>query len=323
MAAPVLQTAGPGNMDELLTTTLVNMRPGIRDNIFKSNAVFDWLYKKNKIKVRGGASISHGVMYGTNTTARSYQRYETLDVVPVDGLTRDQWQWAQYAVSVSIDGFTERVANKGESALENLLDEKKSQAEMSLQQLFEQHLFASSSGSKDIKSIPEIITNSGSVGDINGSTSTWWQSQVKSSSGAFATSQNGLKDLTNLYNTISIQQPVGPPEMIISSQTEIELYEAALTANERFTSTKEGDAGFGKLLFKSTPWIWSPQAPVGTAWMLHSSALEFIVNSDTDFITTEFVKPYNQDARTAQILVACALATGNRRKLGKVALSAS
>ncbi len=315
MAAPKLQTAGPSNIDELLTTTLVNMRPGIRDNVFKSNAVFDWLYKKNKLKVKGGASISHGVMYGTNTTARSYQRYETLDTTPVDGLTRDQWNWAQYAVSVSIDGFTERVANKSDSELENLLEEKKSQAEMSLQQLFEQHLFASSSGSKDIKSLPEIVASSGTVGDINGTTNTWWASQ-SNGSGAFST--QGRKDLTTLYNSISVLNPVGGPEMIVSSQSELEFYETSLATNERFTSTEKGDAGFGKLVFKSTPWVWSPQASTGTIYMLHSAGLEFVVNADTDFITTEFVKPYNQDARTAQILVAAALTTGNRRKLGKL-----
>jgi hypothetical protein len=37
MAAPLTQNYGPGNVDELLTTSLVNMIPGIRDNIFKSN----------------------------------------------------------------------------------------------------------------------------------------------------------------------------------------------------------------------------------------------------------------------------------------------
>jgi hypothetical protein len=225
-----------------------------------------------------------------------------------------QWQWAQYAVSVSIDGFTERVANKSDQQLADLMDEKKTQAESSLNQLFEQHLFASSSGAKDIKSLPEIVASSGTVGDINATTSSWWASQIKSS-GAFST--QGITDLTNLYNTISIQNPVGGPEIIISSQAEIEFYEKALVANERFTSTEKGDAGFGKVLFKSTPWVWSPQATAGTIYMLHSSALEFIVSSDTDFVTSAFVKPYNQDARTAQILVACALATGNRRKLGK------
>ena len=89
MSAPVLTTFGVGNVDELLTTTLQNMRPGIKDNVFKSNAFFKWLYGKNKIKVRGGASISHGLMYGTNTTAASYQRYDTLNTTPQDGLTRD------------------------------------------------------------------------------------------------------------------------------------------------------------------------------------------------------------------------------------------
>ena len=50
MPAPLLQSYGPGNVDELLTTSLVNMIRGIRDNLFKSNPVFDMLYGKKRIR---------------------------------------------------------------------------------------------------------------------------------------------------------------------------------------------------------------------------------------------------------------------------------
>lgn len=80
MTAPVLQSYGPGNVEELLTTSLVNMIPGIKDNVFKSNPVLNWLYKgKNKIRKKGGAALSHGLLYQTNSTAQSYQRYDQLD----------------------------------------------------------------------------------------------------------------------------------------------------------------------------------------------------------------------------------------------------
>lgn len=315
MSSPVLTTFGPGNIDELLTTTLQNMRPGIKDNVFKSNSLFKWLYGKNKIKTRGGASISHGVMYGTNTTASSYQRYDTLNVTPQDGLTRDQWPWAQYAVSVTIDGFTERVANAGAQKLEDLMDEKKDQAEKSLQLVFEQHFFQASPGAKDMQSLPAVVANSGSIGDINGTSNTWWQSQVVTS-GSFAS--QGRADMTNLWNTISVQNPSGGPEIIVSSQSEYQFYETSLVGSERFLSNKNVDIGIETMTFKGTPWIWSPQAASGTIYMLHTDALEFFVNSETDFLTTPFVKPANQDARTAQVLVACQLTTGNRRKLGKM-----
>jgi hypothetical protein len=316
MAAPLTQSAGPGNIDELLTTSLVNLIPGIRDTVFKSNPVLEWLYKgKNKMRVRGGVSLSHGILYGANTTAQSYTRYQQLNVDPQDGLTRDQWNWAQYAVTVAIDGFSERIANAGSSKIADIVDEKKSQAEESLSLLLEQHLFAASPGATDIRSLPSIVANSGTEGQISATGNTWWQSQIKSG-GAFST--QGISDLTNLVNTISIQNPSGLPEMLVSDQLSFEYYEKTQTGNIRYVDERMADAGFSNLKFKGIPWTWSPQATAGVIYALHSGALEFAVNSDTDFLVKPFVDAINADSRVSKILLACALMTGNRRKLGKV-----
>lgn len=87
MSAPVVQSFGPGNVDELLTTSWYNLIPGIRDNVFKSNPVFKYLYSGKgggKMRKRGGVSLSHGELYATNSTAMSYQRYDQLDcLVPL------------------------------------------------------------------------------------------------------------------------------------------------------------------------------------------------------------------------------------------------
>lgn len=179
MAQPLLQSFGPGNVDEVLTASLENLIPGIKDNVFKSNPVLNWLNNgKQKIRKRGGASLSHGVLYGTNTTAQSYSRYQALDTTPQDGLTRDQWAWAQYAVTVSIDGFQERIANAGSAQLEDIVETKKMQAEQALSLLLEQHIFSAAPGSNDMQSLPVIVAASGTIGGINGTTSTWWASTV-------------------------------------------------------------------------------------------------------------------------------------------------
>lgn len=315
MTAPILQTAGLGNIDEVLTTSLVNMMPGIKDAIFKSNPVLEWLYGK-KITRRGGASLSHGIMYGQNTTAQSYSRYQQLDTSPQDGLTRDQWSWAQYAVTVAIDGFSERIANAGPSKIVDIVDEKKTQAEESLSLLLEQNLFAASPGTVDVRSLASIIATTGTEGQISATGNTWWQSQAKSS-GAFST--QGISDLTNLCNTISIQNPAGLPEMLISDQSSFEFYEKTQTTLIRYVgSDRDGDGAFETLRFKGIPWKWSPQATAATIYCLHSKALEFVVNTDTDFLVKPFVDSIMADSRVAKILLACALMTGNRRKLGKM-----
>lgn len=316
MTAPVLQSYGPGNVDELLTTSLANLLPGIKDNVFKSNPVLNWLYAgRNAIKRRGGASISHGEMYGINSTAQSYQRYDQLDTTPQDGLTRDQWSWAQYAATVTIDGFLERVANSGDWKIEDILDAKKLQAQESLELLLEQHFFQAIPGSKDLRSLASIIASSGTEGGINGTTNTWWASQTKAS-GSWAA--QGPSDLTNLINTVAFQNPAGNPELLVSDQTSFEAYQNSLRAFERLTDNKMEDIGIVNLKFMNIPWTFSPQGTSGVIYALHSAALEFIVNTDTDFLLTPFVMPTNQDARTAKILLAAGLVSGNRRKLGKM-----
>lgn len=316
MVAPVLQSFGPGNVDETLTATWYNMIPGIRDNVYKNNVFFNWLYKKNnmKMKLRGGAAVSHGIMYESNSTAAAYQRYDILDTTPQDGLTRDLWDWRQYDVSVSIDGYSERI-NAGGEKLEDILETKKMQAEEALHLLFEQHLFAASPGTKSLRSLPVIVLASGTEGGINGTTQTWWESQV-TASGSFAA--RGRSDLTNLWNTISIQNPVGGPELILSDQNSFEYYEASLVAQKRFQNETKADAAFTTLTFKGTPWAWSPQATSGVIYMLHSKGLDYIVHSGTDFLVKPFVQPSNQDARVGHILHMHSLTTGNRRKLGKL-----
>ena len=319
MAAPVLLTYGESNVDETLTLTMTNLIPGIKDNIFRENTLLGWLYENAKKKVKGGTSVSHGIRYAKNTSVGSYERYDTLITTPEDNLTRDQWLWKQYYASVAIDGYTERV-NTGQFAIDDALDEKKEQAELSLKEELEIDLFAASPGSKDIRSLPVVVLASGTEGQINGTTSTWWQSQV-TTAGSWAGGV-GRSALVTLLNTLAKRNPTGMPDILVSDQDDVERYESSLVAQYRY-SNGNPDIGAKKLLFKEIPWIWSVQATADVIYALGKGAIDLIVSSDADFIVTPFVKPGNQDARVGQILFMAAVTTGNRRKLGKTISNAA
>ena len=190
------------------------------------------------------------------------------------------------------------------------------QAEESLALLLEQDMFAATAVTKHIEPLTTIVATSGQVGGINGTTNSWWQACAATSSGSFAA--QGRSDLTNAWNLVSVQNPIGGPEMLVSYQSSFQYYESSLVSQERFTNNKLVDIGIQNLEFKTTPWTWSPQATSGVIYLLHSKGIEFIVNSDTDMLVTPFVTPTNQDARTAKILLACSLTTGNRRKNAKL-----
>ena len=77
-------------------------------------------------------------------------------------------------------------------------------------------------------------------------------------------------------------------------------------------------AGFQNIRYKTAPVTFSSNVPSGHLYMLRSDNLYLVVHSAANMKTTPFVKPSNQDARTAQILLQAEVVTDNRRKLGRL-----
>jgi hypothetical protein len=57
--------------------------------------------------------------------------------------------------------------------------------------------------------------------------------------------------MNNAYNTVSVGND--HPDVVLTTQTLYEKYEALLQPNLRYTDTKTADAGFQNLLFKASP----------------------------------------------------------------------
>ncbi len=81
------------NFDTLTATTLKNYRKTMEDTIFTSNPLFFWLKEKGRMKVdnTGGTQIICPLMYGKNSTAKSYSGYDVIDVIPQDGISAAEY----------------------------------------------------------------------------------------------------------------------------------------------------------------------------------------------------------------------------------------
>ena len=320
MALPTLLTYGPGAVDEILTAAMPHMIPLIRDNVFNENTALGWFYKAGKKSIKGGTSISHGLRYGGTSTSQAYSRAETLNTTPIDGLTRDQWVWKQYASSVAVDGFQTRTAPGGDNELADILEEKRSFAQDDLRNKLEGDIFKSSPTDRELRSLPNIVLDSGTEGQVNGTTNTWWRAVVNAG-GSFAAGV-GRSQLVNTINTLSKRKPIGMPELLLSDQTSYEAYEGILVNQYRFEGDS-ADVGIKTMTFKGIPWKWSVQATSGVIYILHSEAIKLYVDSNTDMEWTGFKVPVNQDAKVGHILLTAALATCYRRKLGKTTSNAA
>lgn len=307
-------TYGPANVGSLIATTLSNYGRELSDNVHKAIPLFAWLSVKKKITEDGGATIVRPVVYSSNSTAAFYSSDDVLDTTIQDNFTAAQWQWRQAAVSISITGRIE-LQNMGRSQAISYAKGYTDNALASLKEVIDQKLYAAAQLGANITPLPQIVAASGTIGDINGTTNSWWQSQV-TTSGSFAL--RGLTDLRTVWDNVSVCMPAGGPDLILSDQTSYEAYEATLVPTVRYTDVYMGDLGFSNLKYKDAVWTWDPNATSGNIFLLNSKALELVQHEKRLFSLSDWVKPSAQDLMVAQLFWAGELTTKNRRKLGKL-----
>lgn len=310
--------------DSLLSTTLRNYSRKLRDNIFNSMPLLKWFTSKGRIQTEdGGYQIVEHLMYGKNSTVKAYSGYETLDTTPQEGITIALFDWKEYGGTIAISR-KERRQNSGKHQLLNLLKAKIQQAEMSIKDKVSTDLCAniSSEPAKAITGLFLHISNTPStttVGSVSGSTYSWWRN-YQADCGAYAS--NLESKLRTGFNSCSAGG-ASFPDAIVGTQTAFEYYESLAVTQKRFVNeNKTADLGFRVLEYKGADMFWDGGLASGvpvtgeTFVFLNSENIRLVVDSQSDFITTDFIEPENQTASVAKIIAMLNLTNNNRRKLG-------
>ena len=311
----MLSTYLASTVDVVLTTTLANYRQKLIDNIFDDFVVLWYLRTKGKVRNEdGGTSIVEHLLYEKSSGGGWYSGYETLDTTPQEGMKPAEFLWRQCAYSITISRLEER-QNSGKHRMIHLLEAKTAQAEQSIRDAIGAALLASSRASKAINTLNALVDSSGTIGGILRSSNSWWQS-TETASGSFAS--QGISDMRTLYNTISSSAGKDHPDIIITTRAIYEYYENTLQPQVRYQSMEMADAAFESLRFKGSDIIYDQYSNSGILLMLNSKYISLVIDKLTDFITTPFVRPSQQDAKTAQILFMGNVTINNSRRLGKL-----
>lgn len=347
------------NTDNITTTTLQLIRRRIADNIFKANPTSAWLLSRGRVKTQnGGKFIEEPLIYAKNNTAMSYSGYDRLNVAPTQELTSADFNWRQAAVSISISG-EEELKNAGDTAVFDLLKQKVKIAEMSLMEWFDEkmHEAASSKVTKDPLGLDEVIddqTSGGSsgwstLGSINADTYSFWRNKIGpggdgnttmpggTGSGEsddpvhiVATSTTDLNEvLTRMMNETG--RGITRPDLILTHQHVYERYENDNRSLGRIPLQDRAmlDVGFENQKFKGATMMWNENikahsdADYHSVYFLNSRFLGFTLHARRNFTISNFVSPWDQDARVAQILLAGNMTCNNRRHQGVVVVDLS
>ena len=303
------------NFDALLSTTLANYRSQLTDNVFTARPLTYHLMDKGRIRMlNGGTKIVEPLIYGQNTTVASYSGYDTLSLTAQEGISAAEFEWKQYAASIAISGI-EEAKNNGEQEIINLLEAKIMQAEESMRESFNQMFYADGTGNsgKDWNGLGNLVEASGTVGGINRATAgnEFWRSYEDNNNDPLT-----LAQMATAYNSVSVGND--HPDMVLTTQTLFEKYEALLQPQLRYTDTKTADAGFQNLLFKAAPVVYDTGCTAGVMFFLNSKYLTLVGHSGKWFSQTEFVRPENLDARYALIMCYGNLTCRNAAKQGKL-----
>ena len=306
--------AGNSNFDEILSTTLNNYIPKLVDNVFSARPLFYAMTKGDNIRrVSGGAKIVVPIIYGSNSTAASYSGADTIATTAQTGISAAEYDWKQYAATVTITGI-EEAKNNGEAQIIDLLEGKIFQAQETIIDNMNTMFWGDGTGnsSKDWEGIQSLVSGS-PVGGINPNDSGngFWVPTSTNLGGALS-----LSGMGTIYNDVSVGND--QPTIIFARQQGYEAYEALLSSQIRYTDTDLADGGFQNLMFKGAPVTFDSSCAANEMYFLNTKYIQLVAHSDVWFKPTPFVRPTNQDAVYSQILSYGNLTISNRSRQGRL-----
>jgi hypothetical protein len=312
------------NMGQLFASTwarVVSDKP--EDQIFKDVWLFNRLTTKNggMVKIDGGTNIEITLEYAVNTTFKSYNDMEALDVYKVDVFDAAEYNWKEHAGTVVVS-LLEKFKNSGKARKFDVVAKKIENAIKSAKEDINGMLFGdgTGNGSKDWHGLQQLVPDTattGTVGGINRATFTWFRTnQITDGGASFSTLRANMR---TLYNDCSDGAFSSHPTFGVTDQTVFEGYEGLLTTNERFTSKSDGDAGYKNevLKFKGMKLAYDEEMGSGARmYFLNEDAIKIYVAKGIFLQLGEEIEPVNQTIKVRKIVSIGNMVVSQSRRLG-------
>jgi len=292
-------------VDTFFTTTWAYRKSKAIEQNFKKTPFFYWMRERDRIEnLTGYKRIEVPVEYGSNDTVGWFSKGDTIGMTDAELVTMAYEEWKYVACSV-IRWFQDDQQNRGKAALMKLADVKLGAAERTLTQEFERVLFADGTGTKEpngLQNLVSVTPTTGTVHQLSRATYSWWRNQQKTATGSFAT--YGISDMrTSLNNILQYSEAEVQDIVILTNQTIFEYYEDECFDMKVLQNTMLADAGFNTLTFKGRPIMWSPSAPDGNMYFLHTGYLKLMCDDGYWMDLTDWKTiPDQPNDRVAQIV---------------------
>lgn len=296
---------------ELAATTYRKHESEVADNVSKHNALFRKITTKGRVRREdGGLSIVTPLEYASNSTYQRYSGFDALNINAVDVLSAAEFPWRQVAVNVAASGLELRT-NMGESRIINFTKAKIRNAMNSFKNGMSGDIYSDGTAANQINGLQALVSDvgTGTVGQINSSTFTFWQNLVQSAAAPLqggAAQTLGPSTIEGLMLALYIKLTRGSdqPDTIVFSDDLFTFYEQSQVSIKRYSSDEEADGGFIRLKYKKADVFFDSSGgiPAVHGYFLNTDYLELVVHRDADMTVMEELKSVNQDAVVIPVL---------------------
>lgn len=286
--------------------------------------------QKGRIRTfSGGYKILQELSFAENSNAGWYSGYDLLPVGVSDVISAAEYDIKQAAVPVIISGL-EQLQNSGKEQMIDLLESRLQVAEATLSNLIVTGLYSdgTAAGGKQVDGLNAAVPvdpTATPYGGIDGASFTFWRNAVSDNLAA----EVNASTIQGLMNGLwaSLVRGQDRPDLIMCDNVFWETYIASLQANQRFTNTNSGDAGFMSVKYMDADvcldgGIYNPAgggADAGTAYFLNTDYLHYRPHSARNMVPLSPNRRYatNQDAEVQILAWAGNLTTSGRQFQGR------
>lgn len=322
------------NISDILATTIESRTRKIADNVTSNNAILSRLSKKGNIRTfSGGHKILQELSFAENSNNGWYSGYDLLPVGVSDVISASEYTIKQAAVPVVISGL-EMLQNSGREQMIDLMEGRLKVAESTMANLISGGLYSDGTGAggKQIdglqKALP-IDPTAAAYGGIDGSAFEFWRNAVQNDANTTALVGNA----TLLWS--KLVRGADRPDLILADSVYWNAYVNALQAQQRFSNTNDGDAGFTSIKFMDADMVLdggiytgsftgsgstgATGAPAGTAFFLNTDYIHYRPHRDRNMVPLSPNRRYatNQDAEVQIMGWAGNLTTSGRMFQGR------
>ena len=319
-------------ISDIIATTIQSRTKKIADNVTNNNAILKKMSSKGRIKtVSGGYKIMQEISFAENSNAGYYSGYDLLPVGVSDVISAAEFDLKQAAVPVVISGL-EQLQNSGKEQMIDLLESRMQVAESSMANLLTGGIYSDGTGAggKQVTGLEAAIPvdpTTGTYGGIDSATWTFWRNAVSDQTAADGLDPTKIQGYWNLLWS-QLVRGQDRPDLIMADGTVWNAYIASLQAQQRFTNTNSGDAGFMSVKFMDADvcldgGIYNGNlgtgAPSGTAFFLNTDYLHWRPHADRNMVPLSPNRRYsvNQDAETQILAWAGNLTCSGRQFQGR------